>query len=77
MHASVYFIFGIFMSIYFFVIIYAILSTENEHIFSFCLCYVGVQICKNLNAENKMRDIGKGTYLVVENSENVSLGRGC
>ena len=32
---------------------------------------MGVQICRNLNAENKMRDIGKGTYLVVGNSGNV------
>ena len=41
------------------------------HIFlSFCLCYMGVQICGNLNAKNKMRDIGKGTYLVVGNNGN-------
>ena len=31
---------------------------------------MGVQICRNLNDENKMRDIGKGTYLVVGNSGN-------
>ena len=31
---------------------------------------MGVQICGNINAENKMRDIGKGTYLVVGNSGN-------
>ena len=36
--------------------------------FAFCLCYMGVQICRNLNAENKMWDIGKGTYLVVGKS---------
>ena len=39
---------------------------RRMHIFfDFCLCYIGVQICRNLNAENKMRDIGKGTHLVV------------
>ena len=38
--------------------------------FAFCLCYMGVQICGNLNAENKMRGIGKGIYLVVGNSGN-------
>jgi len=31
---------------------------------------MGVQICGNLNAENKMLDIGMGTYLVVGNSGN-------
>ena len=52
--------------------IYAMLSSENAYIyFSFCLCYMGVQICGNLNAENKMWDIGKGTYLVVGNSIRV------
>ena len=36
------------------------LSKENAYIvFAFCPCYMGVQICGNLNAENKMRDIGK------------------
>ena len=37
---------------------------------AFFLCYMGVQICGNSNAENKMRDISKGTYLVVRNSGN-------
>ena len=31
---------------------------------------MGVQICENLNVENKMQDIGKGTFLVVGNSGN-------
>ena len=31
---------------------------------------MGVQICENLNAENKMRDIGKGNYQVVGKSGN-------
>ena len=31
---------------------------------------MGMQICRNLNAENKMQNIGKGTYLVVRNSGN-------
>ena len=31
-------------------------------------------MCGNLNVENKMWDMGKGTYLVVGNSGNVSLG---
>ena len=38
--------------------------------FAFCLCNMGEQICGNLNAENKMRGIGKGTYLVVGNNGN-------
>jgi len=38
--------------------------------FAFCLCYMGEQIFGNLNAENKMRGICKGTYLVVGNSGN-------
>ena len=42
---------------------------------AFCLCYMGVQICGNLNAKNKMRDTGKGTYLVVRNSENGKMHR--
>ena len=40
---------------------------------AFCLCYMGVQICGNLNAKNKMRDTGKGTYLVVRNSGNCNM----
>ena len=36
----------------------------------FCLYYVGVQICRNLNVAKKKWDIDRGTYLVVENSEN-------
>ena len=51
------------MRIYIYIYIYIFFS-------SFCLCYIGVQICGNLNAENKMRGIGKGTYLVVRNSGN-------
>ena len=43
---------------------------RGMHIISFRLCYMGMQICGNLNAQNKMRDIGKGTYLVVGNSGN-------
>ena len=44
---------------------------RKMHIFfAFCLSYTGVQICGNLNAENKMQNIGKGTYLVVGNSGN-------
>ena len=31
---------------------------------------MGVQICENLNAENKMRDIGKGNRQVVGKSGN-------
>jgi len=31
---------------------------------------MGLQICGNSNVENKIWDIGKGTYLVVENSGN-------
>lgn len=31
---------------------------------------MGVQICGNLNAKNKMRDVGKGTCLVVRISGN-------
>ena len=31
---------------------------------------MGVQLCGNLNAENKMRDLGKGTYLVGRHSGN-------
>ena len=34
------------------------------------MLYIDAQICGNLNIENKMRDIGKWTYLVVENSGN-------
>ena len=34
------------------------------------MLYIGAQICGNLNVENKMRDIGKWTYLVVKNSGN-------
>ena len=33
--------------------------------------FVFVYECGNLNAENKMRDMGKETYLVVENNGNV------
>ena len=40
------------------------------YIYIYILCYMGVQICGNINVENKMRDIGKGTYLVVGNSGN-------
>ena len=44
---------------------------RKMHIFfAFCLCYMGVQICENLNAENKMRDIGKGNRQVVGKSGN-------
>ena len=44
---------------------------RKMHIFfAFFLCYMGMQICRNLNAENKMQNIGKGTYLVVRNSGN-------
>ena len=76
-HASAYFIFGVFISIYFcHDLCHAILG-ECIYIyiyifffFSFCLCYMGVQVCGNLNDENKMWDIGKGTYMVVRNSEN-------
>ena len=46
------------------------LRKMHIYIFAFCLCYMRVQICGNLNAENKMRDIGKGTYLVVGNYGN-------
>ena len=45
---------------------------RKMHIY-FCflsMLYIGAQICGNLNVENKMRDIGKWTYLVVENSGN-------
>ena len=38
--------------------------------FAFCMCYMGVLPCGNLDAKTKMCDIGKGTYLVVRNSEN-------
>ena len=31
---------------------------------------MGVQICGNLNAKNKMQDVDKGTYLVVRSSGN-------
>ena len=69
MHANAYFIFGIFISIYFcHDLCHAILG-ECIYFF-FCLCYMGVQIYGNLDAKNKMRDIGKGIYLVVENSGN-------
>jgi len=34
------------------------------------MCYMGVLPCRNLDAKTKMCDIGKGTYLVVRNSEN-------
>ena len=49
-------------------------SLRKMHIF-FCFLSVlhecaNMQICKNLNSENKMRDIGKGTYQVVGNSGN-------
>ena len=40
-------------------------------------CYLmSVQICGNLNVENKMQDTGKGTSWIVENNGNVSLGHG-
>ena len=77
MHASVYFVFGIFISIYIFChdLCHAILE-KSIYIYiyicflAFFLCYMGVQICGNSNAENKMRDISKRTYLVVRNSGN-------
>ena len=70
MHDSAYFIFGNFIFIYFcHVLCHAILG-ECIYIFSFFLFYIGAQICANLNGENKMQDIGKGTYLLVGNSEN-------
>ena len=77
MHASVYFVFGIFISIYIFChdLCHAILE-KNIYIYiyicflAFFLCYMGVQICGNSNVENKMRDISKGTYLAVRNSGN-------
>ena len=77
MHACVYFVFGIFISIYIFFhdLCHAILE-KSIYIYiyicflAFFLCYMGVQICGNSNAENKMRDISKGTYLVVRNSGN-------
>ena len=77
MHASVYFVFGIFISIYIFChdLCHAILG-KSIYIYiyicflAFFLCYMGVQICGNSNAENKMRDISKRTYLVVRNSGN-------
>ena len=68
-HASAYFIFGIFISIYFFYhdLCHVILG-KCIYFFGFCLCYMGLQILGNSNAENKKRVIGKGTYLVVGNS---------
>ena len=42
----------------------------HTHIYlSFLIC--GCGICKNLNFENKMQDMGKGTYLVDRNNGNV------
>ena len=72
MHASAYFIFRFFISIYIFChdLCHAILGKCKYFFFLFFLCYIGVQICRNFNAENKMWDIGKGTYLVVGNSGN-------
>ena len=71
MHANAYFIFGIFISIFLFLhdLCHAILG-KCIYFFAFCLCYLGVQICRNFNAKNKMQDISKGTYLVVKNSGN-------
>ena len=42
----------------------------------FCFWYMSAWIHGNLNVENKMRGMGKRTYLVVRNSGNVSLGCG-
>ena len=67
MHVSVYFILGIFKIIYF-SMIYTMLPGENMCIF--CFWYMSVWICGNLNVENKMRDMGKGTYLVVKKCES-------
>ena len=36
----------------------------------FFLCYTDVKICGNLNAKNKMWDIGKGTNVVVRHRGN-------
>ena len=68
--ASVFFVLEV--SVFFFFchdLCHAILG-KCIYFFAFCLCYMGVQICNNFNNENKMWDIGKGTYLVVGNSGN-------
>lgn len=68
MHASVYFI------LFFW-------NFHNHTYFHHDLCYAILEKCTciflfliyecgNLNFENKMRDTGKGTYLVVEDSGN-------
>ena len=67
MHASAYFIFGIFISILIFSPWFMPCYLKKMHIqiyffFFFCLCYMGLKLCGNLNAKNKMQDIGKGTY---------------
>jgi len=67
MDASVYFIFGIFISIYFFHDLYHAIIGKMHIFFVFD---IWVQTCRNLDVENKKWDIGEGTYLVVENSEN-------
>ena len=53
--ASAYFIFGIFISIYFFHDLCHAILKECIYIYIYILCYMGVQICGNINAENKMR----------------------
>ena len=47
------------------------LRKMHIYIFTFYfLCYTDVKICGNLNAKNKMWDIGKGTNVVVRHRGN-------
>ena len=45
------------------------LRKMHKYIFSFLIC--GCGICGNLNFENKLQDMGKGTYLVNGDNKNV------
>ena len=67
MRASIYFIFGTFISVYFcHDLCHAILGKMHIYI----VFDIWVQTCGNLDAKNKMWDISEKTYLVVRNSEN-------
>ena len=73
MHASVYFIFGIYISMYFCHDLHHAIFRKYAYIFVFD---ISVQTCGNLDAENKMQGMGKETYLVLGNSGSGEEFRG-
>ena len=70
MHASVYFYFWNFHECIIFFCHYLCHAILGKCTCIFLFLIYEYRICGNLNFENNMWDMGKGTYLVVEGSGN-------